>query len=301
MSRATPLLILEYAGTARSGKGTIVKYLADKYSGVCVEETGIDYRLLTKLLLDDGSIKGTNSLKEVETIINKLGLKKLTNLVIARDQFVEKFGREAFYRPAVNDFVATLGQVELVRSAVKGGFLKRIETLRDTDECKAVLIDGRSLSKLLEAVPNTKILLKTFVHCSSFEAGLRECNREKIDPASQQGSRIIASLAQRNKQDAERSIDPNKPEAKAIDYWGGTEIQELSKKLNSAKTMNDYLDLVHRDSLTNDKLPVGIGRKAVKTGQQIYFDTSVFRLFYNPKDTMLKAAELMYQEAIGAS
>jgi len=265
------LLVFEYNGTARSGKGTIVSYLARSHGQVAVEETGVDYRAITRWLLSGGKINPTMEESEVIAVIQDLGLQALTEVVANRADIASEFGTMSFYAHDVNELVATIAKVELTRQSVKAGFKKRVESVRDKGEFKILLVDGRDLAKVLEGISNTRLLLRTFVTCSVVEAARRECLRSGIKLDSRAGKDIYSSIDKRTQADAQRQLDPVKPDTNAFDYWHPPNSENQAE----------------------------LGALAARNNRQIYFDTNKFAEYPDSKSAMCEAAKQMFLSALG--
>lgn len=264
------LLIFEYNGTARSGKGTVVNYLAKRHRRAAIEETGVDYRAITRALIADGLINAKMSDPAISAKVESFGLESLTQVVASRSVILSQHGTESLYSHDVNELVASVGKAEVARRAVKAGFRKRVETVRDKGEHDILLVDGRDLAKVLSDIAGICLVLRTFVTCTTVEAARRECLRSGIDTHSQKGQAILNSINKRTNSDATRQIDPVKPDPDALDYWRFPAGAEQSS----------------------------LGGQAVRTGGQIYFDTTAFAEFPDPKGAMCEAANRMFNSAL---
>lgn len=299
------LLVVEYSGSARSGKGSIVQHITQKYAWVASEETGIDYRLLTKRLLADGHITPRMGGEVIDKAIGQLSPEYLKQVTANRDNLINMYGREAFYANNINNLVAEIGKVKKAREAVKHGFTRRVIKIRDSKKTKVLVIDGRNLSEVIRAIDGTKVLLRTYVDCQPLEAALRECERKGIEFDSPEGLAILESIKARNDKDAKRKIDPLRADADAIPYWDGpvSNVLAAAKPLLDSPVPGDYLGTLAHIS---QKFPVehinrGVGTYSVSSGRQIYFDTTPFRLYRDSKAAMLYAAEVMFEEALTAA
>lgn len=116
------LLVVEYGGTARSGKGTIVNHLGKTREGVATDETGADYRALTRTLLHEAIIERGMPREAIELQLARISLGYLTDTVAQRHDIVQHFGNASLYDNDVNETVSMVGAVESVRKAVKSGF-----------------------------------------------------------------------------------------------------------------------------------------------------------------------------------
>src|SRR5687768_12718736 len=102
------LLVIEYSGTARSGKGTIVSHLAARHEGVATEETGADYRMVTRVLLDEGAIDPQMTPAEIADRVNGVGAADLTSIVASRNTYQQINGLEKLYETDVSTTVASV-------------------------------------------------------------------------------------------------------------------------------------------------------------------------------------------------
>jgi cytidylate kinase len=305
-ARDTELLVIEYGGTARSGKGTIVNHFGETRANVATDETGADYRALTKSLLMDGVIERGMPSQTISRHIGSVSLHCLADRVASRQSLVDSLGLSSLYENDVNETVSVVSPIEAVRKAVKAGFKRRIEAVRDTGDHDVLVVDGRNLAPVIESIEGTKLLMRTFVSCTPEEAALRECARQGIHPNSPEAEAIVASVRLRNENDANRATDPVRPDDDAIDYW-------LDPFL-LAETVRDFADshhnsdydraltelLLNRRSSLHPVTRLGAGALAATCGRQINFDTSHFRGYDKPKETMILAADQMYEEALKA-
>lgn len=297
------LLVFEYNGTARSGKGTIVKYLTETFNNVASEETGADYRAVTKALIINNHIKIGMSKAEILDNVNSLDIDYLTELATNRELTLNKYGKESLYKTDVNELVAYVGQVNKLRQAVKSGFKERVKKIINEGKHQALLVDGRNLTPVIETIHGATSLLRTFVSCLPIEAAQRECSRYGIELNSKEGKEIFYSIEKRNRADAKRSIDPVIPELNAINYWYEQDAFDTTvQMIANEKFDGDYFQALlksfssHKDY--TDVIRHGVGNVARDTYRQIFFDTTPFRSYENPKESMLEAASIMFEEAI---
>jgi cytidylate kinase len=255
------LQVIEFNGSARSGKGTIVKYLCDQHPDlVTSEETGVDYRIITAGLLASGTIAEQMAPDEVTSRVSSLDVEELADVLNQRSSFLAQ--KDNLYVNVINGLVASVSRVPGARTAVKSDFKKRVAMIRDDDRYKVLLLDGRNLAPVIDDMAGIRIALRIFVDCSVNEAARREALRAGVEPDSPAGLSILDDLRQRSKHDGERQIDPVRPDPDAIDYW------QASSEASPAV-------------------------EAAQTGRQLLFDTTNV-----PKDKMLSAAELILQKVI---
>jgi cytidylate kinase len=257
------LLVFEYNGSARSGKGTIVKHLCEVHpQTVTVEETGVDYRAITRFLLANSLISLDMSSAEIGETVASMNFEELKGIVQDGQATLKLAGSEGLYDEPINKLVAEIGQVPLARKAVKTSFVQRVEKIRDEGQFESLLLDGRNLAPVINGLDNVTLRLRTFVDCSAVEAARRECARKGIDPNSAEGKTVLDNLSNRIQTDAMRTEDPVKPDVDAVDF------------ANPPEDVNSVASF------------------AVENSLQIYFDTTALG-----KNEMLSAAEKMFSEA----
>lgn len=309
------LLVLEYGGTGRSGKGTIVGDLQRTYAdiGIATEETGADYRATTLSLLLDNTLEEGMSPDDIAHGIESVSTEDLTERVAARNSLVEEVGLKRLYKPDVTDLVGHVSPLPRIRKAVKAGFTKRIEAVRDSGDFQILLVDGRNLAPVVETISGTTLLMRTFVSCYSIEAARRECIRQGIQPRTPEWSMVSEEeyrrTENRNKLDANRSVDPVIPDENAVDYWMDNEVMLCSTimdafyngKLSKVKDLEHAkLDWLMEKTDHEKQTRYGVGSIACRDQRQINFDTSYFYGYYkDPLNAMLDASRMMFEEAIG--
>jgi cytidylate kinase len=302
------LQVIECGGTARSGKGTMVADYAKRHDSIATEETGADYRTVAKHLLMEGKIEPSMPAELIHQRAAALGSKALTEVVASRRELVATYGSESLYAPDVSGIVANVSPVPEVRTAVKSGFIKRVEAVRDSDNYRALLVDGRNLGPVVDKIAGTELIMRTFVSCVPLEAAWRDCERRGIVLDSTEGKaelmKTLQLVGERNTADAERKIDPVKPDAKAIDYWGddacfGYTLRTLASERGhedpwklASKVFSKYREFT-------DISRLGVGYLACETGRQVHFETTYFRNYEDPKGSMLQASARMFDEALG--
>jgi len=311
MSEAAPLLVFEYGGTGRSGKGSIVQHLANTHPGVVSDETGADYRALTRTLITDEVISpdmpGEVIAKEISSIDDNV----LTEMVANRKALVETVGLASLYEPDVQGLVASVSPLINVRKAVKAGFAQRVRAVRDS-EAEVLLVDGRTLAPIIEKIRGTRLVLRTFVSCYPAEAALREVERQGLEIGSPEGRTVWESsyglVMARNEADATRTIDPVRPDADAIDYWADQVVLEQTiqdyMRTNGVTEKADALMQMfpNRHADMSDYPRTGAATFAVNSGRQLHFNTTPFRGYTecDPREAMLDAATVMFDETLEA-
>lgn len=303
------LEVFEYGGTARSGKGTIVAWLSEMHPEVATDETGADYRSVTLCLLNEGILEVGMNEDAITAAVQKVSLGALTDFAARRKEVENEFGTDALYAPKVGDIVGDVSPLDSVRKAVKKGFTKRVETVRDNDDHSILLVDGRNLGPVIEAISGTELVLKTFVYCHPIEAARRECLRDGLMPNTSEWDQAFEkhydSIVKRNNKDKNRDNDPVKPDQNNIDYWKSSDLTNSTIDLyarflfdgDKTQAMQKMFDA---DRDYTDIPRVGAGMKAFAQKRQIYFDTTPFASYQYPgsKHAMLLAANTMFEEAV---
>lgn len=297
-----PLLVLEFDGTGRSGKGTIVADTAAKHEGVATEETGGDYRVVTKVLLDSERIDPEMSKDTIQGIVGKLGVDEIAEIVAARPAIVSEHGLESLYVSSVGSTVSSISPIASVRKAVKAGFRKRVEAVVADDDHNILLVDGRNLKEVVRQIPETTLVLSTFTSCLPIEAAMREIARRGTETPDT-FEVIYDEIEKRNRDDAQRTIDPVKPQDGALDYWyDQTALQFTIARATQLYYGGDETEAVRQmfspSREFTDVPRYGVAALAMLSGKQIHFDTTYFRNYEKPKEAMLEAANIMFEEAL---
>ncbi len=296
--------VIEYSGTPRSGKGSIVGHLASRYDGVSVEEAGADYRVLTRYLLEDRELEEGLSLEEVAKRVEAIGLTSLVGILADKEQIIGEFGHESLYEQDVADLVGMVAPNPDVQEAVNTGFGQRVEAVIQSGESQLLLLDHRNSVPIIRAIPAARLVMRTFVSCMPIEAAWRECARQGIELGGEEFMNIYQAIFDRTEVDANRLIDPVVPDTDAIDYWYDQYVFETTSRRIADQLYDGDLWKAMTESFSGfreftDVIRHGAGTKAVQTGRQIKFDTTTFREFVpNPKKDMLRAARIMFDEAV---
>lgn len=289
------LLVVDYTGTSRSGKGTITKHIEASNPGKVTRlETGVDYRRVAHTLLQRDIIMVDMPIDVQLAAIDELGAGGVSELLQEAQP-----DQNDLYTSLINEVVSDIAGNGAVRGAVKHKFKERAEAIRDGDRFEIALTDGRNLASLLRNIPRVSVLLGNFVTCSPLEMKLRECTRLDIDPESDEAEKITDILLESDKRDARRSIDPVASEAEAIDYWAFPDIDESIVQGGSGfpySTRYEEAVLEARELYPATRL--GIGGCATNTRRQVYFDTTRFSYSADPVRAMSLGAEIVFLEAV---
>lgn len=96
------MLVAEYSGTARSGKGSIVGHLSEKYPHVACDETGADYRAVTKAMLLEGKLERGMAEGDVHRALAQVSFGALSAMAADRHELVAEHGLETLYQSDVS-------------------------------------------------------------------------------------------------------------------------------------------------------------------------------------------------------
>lgn len=293
-------------GTGRGGKGTIANDIEATYSGVARDETGIDYRAVTFVAVKDSVIEAGMPDEVAIQKVEGIGLNELIEIAASRPAIVEEYGEKALYDGDVKELVSVVSQSDTVRQAVKGGFKKRVEAVVAAGESQFLVVEGRNLSPIIQKVEGAKLIMRMFVSCVPIEAAIRECARLGKDPSNPEALlKELKLIKGRNARDANRPVDAVKPDKDVIDYWlDGAPYDEVKRLYMHHDLENDFIGTYQKvveeghHYLTAQR--TGRGWLSAATGLQIHFDTSIYRMYEDPKGAMLKAARQMFEEAVEA-
>jgi cytidylate kinase len=289
------MLVVEKMGGPRTGKGSCAGYLASSLPGAALEETGADYRAVTLGLLTESLILPEMPDDKIIEVVAGIPTERIAEYAAERYAIVATMGEQALYGEGVSKTVATLSPLSNVRTAVKDGFKTRLRR-HMANGVELLIVDGRNLSPLVEAV-GAEILIRAFVDCSIPKAVMREAARLCIaDTITDEQYKVLYDdIYNRRIKDESRAEDAAVPDQnpKPINYW----FKNESLKLTIEQTARRYGCSLHRatEIMTESRLGgrVGVGALAVRTGRQVYFDTSDI-----PKDQMLRYSLRMTEEAL---
>jgi cytidylate kinase len=299
-----PLRVFEYGGTARSGKGTIVADIAEGNPTIATEETGADYRTLTRVLIDEGQIEPGMPDEIVAATVGRIATPAITSIVARRHELVSEKGLPSLYNGDVNGLVSAVSPIIAVRKAVKAGFVRRVEAIVGDEQHDKLLVDGRNLAPVVAAIPGAKLVMRTFVSCLAIEGAMREVARNGQEGDSEALWNAYRAIDRRNTNDADRTVDPVKPDEDAVDYWYDRDLFTYSLRRIADRLYGGDLTRAAVETFSGfreytDVVRHGAGAKAVITGRQIHFDTTAFRSYQGkPKGRMLEAAHAMFDEAL---
>lgn len=301
---------MEYGGSPRSGKGTINEALAELYPGSASDETGLDYRAVVWGMFNDNLIDSSMTAEKVQTIVEGFKVDQLADYAARRYEIIDENGSAAMYSEEINNAVPFLGETDIVRQAVKGGFTKRVKQKVADSEVGVLFVDGRNLGPIIEKVMGAKILLRTFVLCSNTTAANRETAREKNErerkgipmatiEEEEFRTKVLQSISARRERDENRMIDPAVVDPNALQYWHNQHILDQTAR-TYAQRYGISLSQARQLTVSGENYyrggRVGAGNKAFIESRQVVYDT-------NPldKDEMIARAHQTLEEAFEAS
>lgn len=301
MRHTEALTVIEYAGTPRSGKGTVVDHQVETFDGVAGEETGADYRATTLAMLDQGVIDPEMDPVTITKAVTDVRHDELVDMVANRHQLVAERGKDALYTPVVDGTVPLVSPISAVRKAVKAGFQRRVMAVAARDDVNVLLVDGRSLAAVLEPLRGVNLVARYFLTCTVEEAARREAARHGLTDQAEI-RRIHDNLARRKQLDENREIDPVVADANALSYWQdpGLIARTLMQRARALyQGAGHEWEAVLANKLTPDDLRVRIGAGTIaaatraKHRRQVHFDTTDV-----PIGVMKNAADQMIYESL---
>lgn len=288
------LLVVEYDGMAESGRKTVVRHLSETRGRVAADETRTDYEGITKALLAESVIEEGMPREVIGQQIAELCLDELVVLAAGGRQIVEARDFESL--------VVDVSPISAVREAVEIGFQDRVRQVRDSGNYDVLAVNGRNLGPAIESVEATRLLLRTFMSVHPIEAGLRECEKNNIDPHSSEGQKIFADTIKRSK------ADPVRLDKDALIFEHDPGLRQDALRRYAMRMFNGDISRA-RDAMygtlhrppRSDVYPRAIGHVAALTGRQISFDTTAFKGYggyADPKQKMLEEIDRMLDDAL---
>lgn len=294
-----------FDGDARGGKGRSVAFIEGTYDNVTSDETGQDYRSLTKLLLERRIIEAGQPEEDLRNILGSIGINHYHEFASQRDEVIGEFGHESLYEDTINKTVPLIGREPLVRQAMKHAFKERIRRMIASDRHDILIVDGRNLGPVVESVEGIDIAIRLFVSCSAEEAARRECLRQGIDPlvSPDDYERIRQDIQLRKDRDANRPIDKVLPDNDAINYWFDETLVDAAVELYLSKEDATLSSARVREMIISPESytlteRLGAGALAAKTGRQLLIDTSNFTQHDDSLQAMLDVMHTVFKEAI---
>jgi cytidylate kinase len=292
------LWVVESNGAPRSGKGTITSALTESYADAAQDETGADYRAVTYGLLENGHLEEGQSDSDIERAVSKLDNREIADYAAMRYEIVAEQGDKVLYEPRINETVAKIGKISVVRSAVKEGFTRRVQRVIDNPDVNLLFVDGRNLGPVIEKIEGAELGLRLFVDCQPAEAARREALRQGVDYQDSSNDewfmKTKASIKARKLADEQRTLDPVSKDEDAIAYWHNDDVMTETMQY-FARTRGKSIG--NMASILNTKFRIdgryGAGAKAVHESRQIYFDTSEI-----DKNAMINLSRRMVDEAL---
>lgn len=183
-------LIVAIDGPAGSGKSTIAKLIAKKFSFTYID-TGAMYRMITLYLLENNI--DFNDLKEIEKVLNSINLDMQGDKFYLNNIDVSTKIREK----RINENVSKVASIKIVRENL-------VNLQRKISNNKNVILDGRDIGTVV--FPNAQV--KIFLVASPEERARRRHNEfleKKVDITYDE---VLKSLKERDHIDSTREESP---------------------------------------------------------------------------------------------
>lgn len=273
------LIVVNFDGGPRTGKGSMAHEIADRIPGATSDETGAYYRTITHRLFEAEQIDPDMTVEQIHRVVGSISQGDITDYAGSRAELDD----DQLYRSLIHDFVGKVSTLETVRIAVKNGLTKRIERLVADKSVHLLAVDGRNLPPVIRKVDGAELILRLFVNCQSQVAAVRELTRNGIDPAKPENETLLhstaASLEERQRLDEERTTDAVKKEPDSIDYWHNRGILKETAHRNASRLGTspgqmfvELSDAGRPEFYATER--EGVGALAYATNRQIYLDTT---------------------------
>jgi cytidylate kinase len=293
-------------GAPRSGKGKLAEHFANRPE-VAKDETGADYRAVTKALLEKGTLDPEMDKGAVNKALARTATADIVELAKNSHAIQAEHGLTSLYAPDVANTVHHVAQHQELRTAVKAGFQERIRTIRDAGDHELLIVDGRNLEPVIQAVEDTELVMRLYTDCSPEEAAIRECLKNGITIEAQQTPEgqaeyqaALARIINRRHEDQTRPNDAVRVDENAVDYWNDpTARTATAYAISEEWGVPTSLALQRLVTKPKSEVRVGVGALARRLGRQIYFDTDL-RDDYpeDPIRPMLDAADTLLDESL---
>ncbi len=206
--------IVAIDGPAGSGKSTVAKILAKKYSMTYLD-TGAMYRMCALYFIENGiSIDKKKNIEENLPLIN---------LDIEKDKFFLN-GKDVSLKirtPEVTSMVSYVAKIKEIRE-------KMVELQREISQGKDVILDGRDIGTVV--FPDAD--LKIFLVASPEERAKRRMKDYEEKGIIEEYEKVLASILERDFIDSTRKEGPLKKADDAIEIsTDGDTIEETVAKL----------------------------------------------------------------------
>ncbi len=288
------LQVAEITGVTRGGKGTLVKTVVESREGVASEETGLDYRALTRFLERSGIIEVDMPDDVMTRAVMAVDSRMFVSALARKAELITEVGRKSLYADDIEAMVSNIGSVPDVRTAVKDGFKTRVEAVRDSGDYNFLLVDGRNLAPVVREIDDVDLCFRAFVKCNATEAAWRQTEAAGLSiatPAGEEAFRShLASVRSRNKRDGSRAIDPVRtdPRNNIYSYWAEPwRVSDTVVLMEAVGADIDALGLTEQRNVgvTGGKFdtffycpdPEAAADAAIM-GRQLLFDTAPFRM-----------------------
>lgn len=294
------------SGGPRSGKGTLAEHFAERPE-VAKDETGADYRAVTKALLEKGTLDPEMDKTAVGKALAKTATATMVELAANSHAIQAEHGLKSLYTPDVAGLVHHVAQHPELRTAVKTGFQERIRAVRDKGDHELLIVDGRNLESVIQAVEGTDLFMRLYTDCTPEEAAIRECLKNGVSIEAQQTPEgqaeyqaALVRIIERRHEDHTRKNDAVRVDEDAINYWNDPDARALTAaEMSEEWGVPIGLAMDRLASKPKSHLRVGVGSLARRLGRQIYFPTDL-RDDYpdDPVQPMFDAGDTLLNESL---
>lgn len=185
-------------GPAGAGKSTIAKKIA-QIKNLLYIDTGAMYRAITLKLLNENI--SFDSKKIIEEVLKRTKIEFVDGSIFLDEANVDKEIRE----PKINENVSKIAALPFVRETL-------VKLQREIAEMNNVIMDGRDIGT--RVLPNAKY--KIFLTASIDERAERRFKELRAKGYECDYNEIANEIANRDKMDSERALDPLKKAEDAI-------------------------------------------------------------------------------------
>ncbi|HEV2412469.1 MAG TPA: hypothetical protein VGS28_01530 [Candidatus Saccharimonadales bacterium] len=315
--------VVNLAGGPCAGKGLQAQALAEL--GGETFETGQSYRLLGLELSRLVGVEFGMPFAEVERRVHTLGGQAIGELVAGVGTAIGQQGRDFLYTSDASALSATVSPHGLVRRYVKADLRHRVgavaEAIRQGDtDTTFIVLDGRRLPEAIDhgdeiegPVEGLRIVTDIFSDIHPIVAALRDCARRRIGlpvageealpfEETELGKAYHKALV-RARDDVERDLDKNVPQANALPYCSHHEapfdvdgLVGLALASGLGNNIEPLVSLGIRASIPVCRLREGMGRRAFLEGRQLLLNTSRMR-----PNVVRRVVQAAFMESVDAA
>lgn len=294
------------SGGPRSGKGTLAEHFAERPE-VAKDETGADYRAVTRALLERGTLEPEMDKEAIGKALAQTATSTVVELAANSHAIQAEHGLKSLYTPDVASLVHHVAQHPELRTAIKTGFQERIRAVRDKGDHELLIVDGRNLESVIQAVEDTDLFMRLYTDCSPEEAAIRECLKNGISLEAQQTTEgqaeyqaALVRIIERRHEDQTRENDAVRVDENAIDYWNDAEGRAITAAdMSEEWGVPTSLAVERLASKPKSHLRVGVGGLARRLGRQIYFSTDLREDYpVDPVAPMFDAGDRLLDESL---